>query len=670
MSGRRLWVLILACALFSTTAAAQVAVNQVPPTIRVAGRVPDAQGAVVVTCAVYAEETSLAPLWTETQTVVADAGGRFTFALGATREEGLPTELFTSGEARWVGMQAAGQAEQPRFQLVSVPYALKAADATTIDGKPLSAFILAGDKTGVGPDGLTYVDKRVLASGLAAAASGAPGGAGSPGYIGVFTSPTELGNSVMYQSGTSIGISTTTPSANLHVVSTVAPAAFFDVVGTLEALPSVNRAARGTPGAPAAVQTNDILGGLAVRGYGATRYGGGVGQVMFKAAQPFTDTAQGTYLQMTTTPLNSNVWVERMRISPEGYVGVGSSAPAFPLEVRTNRGNTYARFGADHSPVFLIASQPMVGFNAYFDAGFKHGSTGPAGYLAFGQDGTGAFSFATAPSGLAGAAAAMTPRMVILNDGKVGIGTTSPADTLDVTGTANISGGLSAGSAHVTGSITVDGAVYGEWGNFGTSSAGFYALQGVSSGTGATVGVRGQVSSTTGKAFTGVVAGTEVMSADVDGIHAGPGMTGTPIAHGNFSNTGARRSGSSNISCAWAAASSSTSAPSRGELLLHRLHRDRHPHERAGGAADVQRGRAVDYLLPQPEWRPCRTLVWLRRGGVQAVTGFAAIGRGEHRSFPSPGAALIAGQIPRPRAAAPAPASHPSSRRPGLPPRR
>ncbi len=347
--------LTLTCLLFSTALAAQVAVNQVPPTIRVAGRIPDAQGTVVVTCAVYAEEASLAPLWTETQTVVADAAGRFTFALGATHEEGLPTELFTSGEARWIGMQAAGQNEQPRFQLVSVPYALKAADASTIDGKPLSAFILAGDKTGVGPDGLTYVDKRVLASGLATAGSGAPGGAGSPGYIGMFTSPTELGNSVMYQSGTSIGISTTTPSANLHVVSTVAPAAFFDVIGTLDALPSVNRAARGTPGAPAAVQANDILGGLAVRGYGATRYGGGIGQVMFKAAQTFTDTAQGTYLQMTTTPINSSVWVERMRISPEGYVGIGASAPAFPIEVRTNRGNTFARFGGSNS-VFMIAN--------------------------------------------------------------------------------------------------------------------------------------------------------------------------------------------------------------------------------------------------------------------------------------------------------------------------
>ena len=64
-----------------------------------------------------------------------------------------------------------------------------------------------------------------------------------------------------------------------------------------------NRAARGTTSAPSAVQAGDILGGLAVPW--VRRYEGraGVGQVMFRAAETFTDTAQGTFLQMTTTPV-------------------------------------------------------------------------------------------------------------------------------------------------------------------------------------------------------------------------------------------------------------------------------------------------------------------------------------------------------------------------------
>ena len=67
--------------------------------------------------------------------------------------------------------------------------------------------------------------------------------------------------------------------------------------------PSLYRAARGTPSALGAVQTNDILGGLAVRGYNGSRGAPGMGQVMFKAAENWTPAANGTYLQFTTTPI-------------------------------------------------------------------------------------------------------------------------------------------------------------------------------------------------------------------------------------------------------------------------------------------------------------------------------------------------------------------------------
>jgi hypothetical protein len=157
---------------------------------------------------------------------------------------------------------------------------------------------------------------------------------GSPGYLGVFTNSTDLGNSAIFQSGTSIGVNTTAPAAGFHAVATAAPGAFFDVYNDLlGALPVVYRAARGTPITPTAVQTDDILGGLAVRGYGATGFSGGQGQVMFRAAEPWTDAAHGTYLQFTTTPIGSASWVERMRITPAGNVGIGTTTPAQKLSV-------------------------------------------------------------------------------------------------------------------------------------------------------------------------------------------------------------------------------------------------------------------------------------------------------------------------------------------------
>jgi len=312
---------------------------QTPPRLaRFSGVVHDAQGVTrtgdaTLTFGIYTDAEGGAPLWVETQTVTLDAAGRYAVVLGATRPEGLPLELFANGSARWLGVHVEGLPDAPRILLVSVPYALKAADADTVGGKPLSAFVLAGDKTGTGPDGLTYVDARVLKNGLSGAPP-PPEGAGSAGYIGMFQDATTLVNSAMFQSGTSIGVGTTTPAAAFHSVASAAPGAYFDVYSNaLGALPVVFRAARGTPAAPTAVQTDDILGGLAVRGYGTSTFSAGQGQVMFKAAENWTNTAHGTYLQFTTTPVGGSAWVERMRIDPAGRVGIGTATPTAMLHV-------------------------------------------------------------------------------------------------------------------------------------------------------------------------------------------------------------------------------------------------------------------------------------------------------------------------------------------------
>ncbi len=322
---------------------ASVSAQTPPPLMRFAGVVPATAGAVpgsmaTLTFAVYADQQGGTPLWTETQTVTLDAEGRYAGVLGSTQPTGLPLELFTSGEARWLGVSVAQGPEAPRVLLVSVPYALKAADATTVAGKPLSAFVLAGDKTGTGADGLTYVNTQALSTGFQAAGGGPQtGNVGTANYLGVFTDETNLGNSVMYQNGTNyIGVNTTSPLAPFHVVAPLAPAAFFDVYSpTLTALPVVYRAARGTPTAPSAVQAGDILGGLAVRGFGASAFSaGGRGQVAFLAAENWTDTGQGTALVIKTNPTGAaGAPLERLRVTPAGNVGIGTTTPGQLLSV-------------------------------------------------------------------------------------------------------------------------------------------------------------------------------------------------------------------------------------------------------------------------------------------------------------------------------------------------
>lgn len=165
-----------------------------------------------VTFALYRDQEGGAPVWIETQNVSLDNKGRYTVMLGATRNEGLPMELFTSGEARWLGVQTQGQPEQPRVLLLSVPYALKAGDAETVGGLPASAFMLAALPATAG------IRSNTPGNDAAPAALTVSGG-GTLDFIPLWTpNGTTLGNSILFQNASSdIGVGTQTPAAKLDV---------------------------------------------------------------------------------------------------------------------------------------------------------------------------------------------------------------------------------------------------------------------------------------------------------------------------------------------------------------------------------------------------------------------------------------------------------------------
>jgi hypothetical protein len=194
-------------------------------------------GVVGATFAIYREQQGGAPLWLETQNVQADNKGNYTALLGSTKAEGLPAELFASNEARWLGVQVEGQAEQPRVLLVSVPYALKAADAETIGGLPASAFVRANSTEAIAADAPPSTGGSISGAATGAASqlasktvpppavltvnTPAPGDPASFVPLWTGTSPTHtLGSSALFQLGTSqVGLNTKTPGASLEIDS-------------------------------------------------------------------------------------------------------------------------------------------------------------------------------------------------------------------------------------------------------------------------------------------------------------------------------------------------------------------------------------------------------------------------------------------------------------------
>jgi hypothetical protein len=94
-----------------------------------------------VRISIYEAKDATDPLWFEEQFVTPDESGACTLSVGATVENGVPAELFTSGRARWIGVAADGEAEGPRTMIVTVPYAAKARDAQTIAGHTVAEIV-------------------------------------------------------------------------------------------------------------------------------------------------------------------------------------------------------------------------------------------------------------------------------------------------------------------------------------------------------------------------------------------------------------------------------------------------------------------------------------------------------------------------------------------------
>ncbi len=285
----RLWLLIVVWGFLNLQAAPQTAPASsasvsVPPIIQFSNTAADEggtplSGTVSITFSLYNTAVGGEALWTETQNVQLGSGGQYSVYLGLTQANGLPTNLFISGQAQWLGVKIESQPEQPRVYLVSVPYAMKAGDAATIAGLPPSAFVMAAPGSGSSTAVAAGSDTSAAGS-SPISPNGAITGSGTVGYIPLWDTTSDIISSILYQSGSGstakIGINTTTPASTL------------DIKG--------NSTVRGTLNLPAT--------GTATSGKGANS------QPMTQTASAFsssTGTAVPQTFQWQAEPVNNNM---------------------------------------------------------------------------------------------------------------------------------------------------------------------------------------------------------------------------------------------------------------------------------------------------------------------------------------------------------------------------
>jgi hypothetical protein len=218
---KRLVLFLIVSGCISLLAAQSNSGAVVPRLVNYSGKIVDVQGKPVagiagVTFAIYRDQEGGPALWLETQNVQGDKSGRYTVQLGSSTSAGLPAEAFASGEARWLGVQVSGQDEQPRTLLLSVPYALKAADAETVGGLPASAFARADQLAAMKQPAASPASKTA-ASNQPPPANPAVTGKGVTNYVPLWNSASDIVDSLIYQKSTAIGINTTAPAATLDL---------------------------------------------------------------------------------------------------------------------------------------------------------------------------------------------------------------------------------------------------------------------------------------------------------------------------------------------------------------------------------------------------------------------------------------------------------------------
>lgn len=237
----------------------------------------------------------------------------------------------------------------------------------------------------------------------------------------------------------------------------------------------------------------------------------------------FLGTTNSLPLIFKTTATDGTAPAERMRITPDGNVGIGSTSPSARLTVQTSSNNAiYASSSSSYGVYGSSSSSYGMRGSSSTSIGIFGSSLSNIGVLGQSTSGAGVIGN---HSGTSGTSAGVSGQTASTDTGAVGVQGTALATTGANYGVWGITSSTSLGSAGIRGQATWGYGVWGEApsgvGVWGKSTAGF----GVRGDSTSNIGVKGYSSSNAG------VKGDSTSNIGVQGSSVnGIGVQGSSVA--------------------------------------------------------------------------------------------------------------------------------------------